>query len=129
MEEFVAVAARLLQKAEQARSKLDKAVREAVEIIKGSLTLKIPESRALVNGKDAELTPKEFAVLLVLVSSEGKEVSGEEIYRNVWGADMNNDSTAVRNHIYRLKKKLGEENTDSFSIVNLYGGGYAFTTK
>lgn len=129
MDEFTAVTARLLQRLEETRSKLDQAVREVSEITRGPLTLKIPYSKALVNGRDADLSPKEFAVLLMLVQNEGKELSGEEIYTSIWGATMNSDKNAIRTHLSRLRKKLDEENTDGFSIVNLYGGRYVFTTK
>ncbi|MDR1704062.1 MAG: response regulator transcription factor [Clostridiales bacterium] len=129
MDEFLTVTERLLQKAEQTQNKLDKAVREATELTRGPLTLILPQNKALVNGRDAELTPKEFAVLLMLVQNENKELSDETIYQSVWGMSMYNDKNAIRVHISRLKKKLGEEDTDDFSIVRLYGGGYSFITN
>jgi DNA-binding response OmpR family regulator len=128
MDEFAAVIARQLQKADETRNKLDKAVRDAIITTRGSLTLNIPQSRAIVNGYDTELTPKEFAVLLLLVQNEGKELTGEAIYESVWGTTMNGDSTTIRVHISRLKKKLNEENTDEFSILSGLGKGYTFTT-
>lgn len=129
MEEFVAVVKRLLEKTEQMKSKLDKAVREATIITRGILTLNIPLRKAYINGNDAGLTQKEFAVLLILVQNEDKEMPGEEIYRSVWGTTMNNDTNTINVHISHIKKKLGAENTDDFSILTKYGGGYTFTTK
>jgi DNA-binding response OmpR family regulator len=114
-----------LLKAERTRRK----VAEAAILTRGPLTLLIPQSKVLVDGRDAELTPKEFAILLMLVQNEGKELTGKAIYEKVWGTSANGDLGAVRQHISRLKKKLGEENTDDFSIVSFYGGGYAFMTK
>jgi DNA-binding response OmpR family regulator len=63
------------------------------------------------------------------MQNEDKELTGEAIYSHVWGTTANNDKNAIRMHISRLKKKLGEETADDFSIVSFYGGGYAFTTK
>jgi DNA-binding response OmpR family regulator len=114
-----------LQKAERTR----KRVAEARLLTRGPLTFFIPQVKALVGERDAELTPKEFAVLLMLVQNEGKELTGEAIYESVWGTTMNNDTGVVRQHISRLKKKLGEEDTDKFSILTGYGGGYTFTTR
>jgi DNA-binding response OmpR family regulator len=114
-----------LRNAERTRQK----VAEATELTRGPLTLLIPQGKALAGGRDAELTPKEFAILLMLVQNEGRELTGEAIYEKVWGTPLNNDTKALRNHISRLKKKLGEENTDAFSIVAVYGGGYIFTTR
>jgi DNA-binding response OmpR family regulator len=129
MEEFIAVAGRLLQKAERMKNKLDKAVQEATIMTRGTLTLQIPRMRVLVNDRDAELTPKEFAVLLMLVQNEDKELTGESIYESVWETIMNDDSGALRVHISRLKKKLDEENTDDFAILYRQGKGYVFTRK
>ena len=97
-------------------------------IHKGALTLDILRNKAFVNGRNAELTPKEFAVLLFLVQNEGKELTAEAIYEHVWGTAMNIDSGAVRRHISMLKKKLDEENAVDFSILTEYGRGYTFTT-
>ncbi|MCL1808641.1 MAG: response regulator transcription factor [Clostridiales bacterium] len=127
-EEFTAVIKRLLQKAQQERDKVDKAAREAAVITLGPLTLMLPENTALVNGCNAKLTPKEFAVLLLLVKNQGRELSSKAIYENVWGTAMNSDKNAIRMHVSRLKKKLGADNSDSFSILTGYGGGYTFTT-
>jgi DNA-binding response OmpR family regulator len=124
-EEFLAVVGSLLRRAAQTRKK----IAETTELTRGPLTLLIPQGKALVDGRDAELTPKEFAVLLMLVQNEDKELTGEAIYQRVWGTTMGNDSGAVRQHISRLKKKLGEENTDKFSILYEQRRGYIFTTQ
>ena len=124
MEEFMAVVQSLLRRAEQTRKK----IAEATVITRGSLSLHLPQSKALVNGRDAELTPKEFAVLLLLAQNEDRELTAKEIYEHVWGTTMNNDPNAIRLHISRLKKKLDEENSNDFSILTEYGGGYTFTT-
>ncbi|MDR1205131.1 MAG: response regulator transcription factor [Peptococcaceae bacterium] len=115
----------LLRRAEMTRQR----VTEATVLARGPLTLQIPRGKAFVDGRDAELTPKEFAVLLLLAQNEDQELTGEAIYERVWGAPLNNDKNAVRMHISRLKKKLGEEETDKFSILTGYGGGYTFITQ
>jgi len=123
-DEFTAVVGSMLRRARQIRQM----IAEASVITRGPITLNLPESKATVNGRDAELTPKEFAVLLMLVQNEGRELASERIYSNVWGATMNNDPNAVRLQISRLKKKLGEEDQDGFAIFTEYGKGYTFTT-
>jgi len=123
IKEFIAVVQSLLRRVDIIREK----IAETAVIAKGSLMLKTDERKAFVNGRDAELTSKEFAVLLMLVQNEEKEMSGEAIYMNVWGASMNNDANAIRLTISRLKKKLDEENAVDFNIFTKYGGGYTFT--
>jgi len=122
-DEFLAVIKSQLRRMEQTRKKIF----EASVITKGSLTLKIDERKAYVKGRDAELTPKEFAVLLLLMQNENKEISCDQIYESVWGAKMNGDPQPIRLHISRLKKKLGEENAADFNIFTEYGRGYTFS--
>jgi len=123
-DEFVAVVNSLLRRAEQVRKKID----EASVIAKGSLTLRVDERKAYVNGRDAELTPKEFAVLLMLVQNEDKELSSDAIFQNVWGGNMSIDTGLIRKNISTIKKKLDEEEADDFNIFTEYGRGYTFTT-
>ncbi|MCL1794627.1 MAG: response regulator transcription factor [Oscillospiraceae bacterium] len=123
-EEFIVVVRNLLSRVEQLRKKIE----ESYIIKKGALSLRLDERKAYVNGRDALLTGKEFAVLLVLVQNEDRELSYEAIYEQVWGMPMNENVNALRQQILRLRKKLGEENEKSFYIFNEHGKGYTFTT-
>jgi DNA-binding response OmpR family regulator len=123
--EFLAVVKCLLRWAEQMQKKID----EVISISKGSLTLKFNEKKAYINGKDAELSPKEFAILLLFIQNENQDLTYEQIYKIVWGADMNNDSNALRHSVSRLKKKIDEENADDFAIINKQGVGYSLNFK
>lgn len=128
MDELMAVIARLLKKAEETRRRLDQAVLEATELTRGSLTLCLPDGRAMVNGRDAGLTPKEFAVLLVLARNAGKPLTAGEIYSAVWSAGAVRDTGALRAHIAHIKQKIGTGHTDEYDIVYVRGKGYSFIT-
>lgn len=121
--EFVAVVNSLLRRAAQTKKKIS----ELSVIERGPFILKIYENKAFVNGRDAELTQKEFAVLLMLIKNENKEVPNEALYESVWNAPMNNNSGALRVHVSNLKKKIGEENSNDFAIFNNHGVGYTLT--
>ena len=129
MEELIAVVQRLLHREAQTRARIEQAVQEASTITRGALTLHIAHNKATVNGRDAGLSPKEFAILLMLVQQEGKVLTAEAIYESVWGAPMAGDSGTIRQHISRMKKKLGEETKGDFAILNDYGGSYTFIMK
>ena len=123
-DEFLAVVKSLLRRVEQARKVLD-----GITIIKkGSLTLKLDEHKAYINDRDTGLSSKEFALLLLLVQNENKELTYDELYEGVWGMAMINNAGALRQQISRMKRKLGEENAADFLICNDHGRGYAFTT-
>jgi DNA-binding response OmpR family regulator len=97
-------------------------------IKRGPITLLLPERKAFVDGREVELTSKEFTLLLILIQNEDKEVPYETIYQHVWGVTMNNNVCALRQQILRLRKKLDEENANDFYIINEHGKGYVFTT-
>ncbi len=121
-DELMAVAQRLLQRhMETQKNRADMSV-----ITRGSLSLNIPKSRAEVCGRDAGLTAKEFALLLLLVRSEGKELTADLLYKTVWDTSAEKDTRTVRTHINNLRRKLGAENTDDFDILSVYGKGYTF---
>jgi len=123
--EFLAVIESLLRKEKQMKKKID----EVSVIRRGALTLKFNEKKAFVDGRDAELTTKEFAILMMLVQNEDKELTYRTIYESIWGMSMNNNSSALRQQISRLKKKLDEDEVYDFSILNDWGKGYRFTMK
>jgi DNA-binding response OmpR family regulator len=64
-----------------------------------------------------------FALLLFFVQREGKTVSGEYLYENIWGQSMAEDSSAMKNMIYRLRKK---QSGSGYTITNERGEGYCF---
>ena len=123
-DELLAVADRLIKRHLQTKQKHE----QLTTIVKGSLTLDIPLSRAAVNGADAGLTVKEFALLLLLVQSEDKEVSPHELYEKVWGVPSGEDIRTIRFHIRNLRRKIHADDAKDYDIVSVYGKGYMFTT-
>jgi DNA-binding response OmpR family regulator len=59
-------------------------------------------------GEQLALSPKEFAVLELLLGAEGTVVPAEEILRRVWDEYADPFTTAVKTTISRLRSKLGD---------------------
>jgi two-component system response regulator VanR len=59
-------------------------------------------------GRPVELTPKEFAVLEVLLSTPGEVVSAEQLLHRVWDENADPFSNTVRMTVMTLRRKLGE---------------------
>ena len=123
-DELLAVADRLIKRHLQTKQKHE----QLTTIVKGALALDIPKTRATINGVDAGLTVKEFALLLLLVQSEDKEVSPQELYEKVWGVPSGDDIRTVRFHIKNLRWKIHADDAKDYDIVSVYGKGYMFTT-
>lgn len=76
-----------------------------------------------VDGKKAELTPKEYELLFYLVRNNGIAVSREKLLSDVWGFDFYGDDRTVDTHIKMLRSNLGKYRD---YIVTLRGLGYKF---
>ncbi|MCL2127262.1 MAG: response regulator transcription factor [Treponema sp.] len=81
---------------------------------KGVLQLDIIAGRAFLNGSDMLLSPKEFALLLLMVQNEGKLLTTASLYEAIWKLPLDTDTTVIRTAVSRLRQKLGCE----FSIEN-----------
>lgn len=96
--------------------------REEPPLRLGGLELDFISHRALLGGRDILLKPKEFALLAALAYEPGRPYSATELYKKVWGMDMAGDAHAVKEHISRIRSKLGKES--GLSIVSERGKGY-----
>ncbi len=74
---------------------------------RGELTLDPAKHVAQRNGKDLNLTKKEFGVLEVLLSAEGRVVSAEELLEKAWDENADPFTNVVRVTIMTLRRKLG----------------------
>jgi DNA-binding response OmpR family regulator len=74
----------------------------------GDLVLDIGSRRASRGDRQIELSPKEFGVLELLLASQGRTVSAEEMLERVWDEAANPFSSAVKVTLSRLRAKLGD---------------------
>jgi len=74
---------------------------------RGDLTLDTAQRRAFRGNRRMELAPKEFGVLELLLASQGRIVSAEELLERVWDEAADPFTTAVKITVSRLRAKLG----------------------
>jgi DNA-binding response OmpR family regulator len=89
---------------------------------RAGVTLDRPAQRAWRDGLLLSLTPKEFAVLEVLMRAEGTVVSAEELLEKAWDENADPFTNAVRVAVMTLRRKLG----DPPVIETVPGAGYRF---
>lgn len=77
----------------------------------------------LIDGEKAELTSKEYALLLLLVRNKGIVQSRDKILNEVWGYDSFGVDRTVDWQIKLLRSKLGEYRD---CIKTIRGVGYKF---
>ena len=77
-------------------------------------------------GERLQLTPREHAVLEVLILRDGKAVSKDTLSEKIFGLDDSSSADAIEIYIHRLRKKLGHA---PVAIVTLRGLGYLLEAK
>lgn len=76
-----------------------------------------------VDGKRADLSPKEYDLLFYMAKNKDIALTREKLISNVWGYDFYGDDRTLDTHIKLLRKSLGPY---SKFIVTLRGVGYRF---
>ncbi|HIY25824.1 MAG TPA: response regulator transcription factor [Candidatus Acutalibacter pullistercoris] len=87
------------------------------------LTIDFDARIVTVDGQRAELSPKEYDLLVYLVQNKNIALTREMLITNVWGYDFYGDDRTLDTHIKLLRKSLGPY---SKFIVTLRGVGYRF---
>jgi len=77
-------------------------------------------------GNRVELNPKEFELLVLLLSNRGQVFSREQILRKVWGYDYIGNDRTVDVHIRWMRRKLETDPDNPRYLVTVRGYGYKF---
>ena len=75
-----------------------------------------------LEGKEIDLTLKEYKILKKFLESPGRVFSREQLLDSIWGFDFAGDVRTVDSHVARLRTKLGEWGNKHLKTV--YGIGY-----
>ncbi len=89
----------------------------------GPLLVDLDAKRAAVDGRDIELTPKEFRLLTTLLERRGRTQSRRALLESVWDTTADIETRTVDMHVVRLRAKLGPA---AEMIETVRGFGYRF---
>ena len=73
------------------------------------------------NGEEIAVTPKEFDLLVYLITNDDEVFSRDKLLKEIWGYEFSGDTRTVDVHVRRLRKKIGEN-----YIKTVRGVGYKF---
>lgn len=106
------------------RSCLRKNRRFSSDIVKiGNLEMDSTNKTALIQGKNVELTLKEFELLELFVRYKNITMDRNRLLDRIWGYDYEGDPRTVDTHVKTLRAKLG---SSSEYIKTIRGTGYRF---
>ncbi|MGH3409602.1 MAG: response regulator transcription factor, partial [Streptosporangiaceae bacterium] len=77
-------------------------------LVRGDLRLDSARRVATRDGRRLDLSPKELAVLELLLAAQGSVVPAEELLERVWDEAANPFTNTVKMTISRLRAKLGD---------------------
>ena len=96
--------------------------RKSSKLEVGGLKLDLDKHICYKNGKQINLTPREFDILSLILSKKGAIVKREEVLTKIWGTDVSLETRTIDMHINSIRKKIGD--TNASVIVTLYGVGF-----
>ena len=79
--------------------------------------------QVLVDGKNVDLSYKEFELITYFAENQGIALSREKILTNVWNYDYFGDARTIDTHVKKLRSKLGDKGD---YIKTIWGMGYKF---
>ena len=99
---------------------------EVVTLADGGLRADLTARIVYVDGKRAEMTPKEYDLFFYMLKNKNIALTREKLICDVWGYDYFGDDRTLDTHIKLLRKSLGKY---ADYIVTLRGVGYRFDAE
>lgn len=97
------------------------------EVLKiGGIVMDRLAHQVKVDGKELELSYKEFELLTYFIENKGIALSREKILNHVWNYDYFGDARTIDTHVKKLRSKLGSRGE---YIKTIWGMGYKFEVE
>jgi two-component system, OmpR family, response regulator ResD len=95
-------------------------------IVFGDLELDPVARRVTVRGEEAQLTVREYDLLLHLMRHPGQVFSRDQLMESVWQYSFYSDTSTVTVHVRRLRAKIERDPSDPRWLQTVWGVGYRF---
>lgn len=95
-------------------------------ISEGGIELNKAAHMVKIDGRDIELSYKEFELLAYFMENKGIALSRDKILNSVWNYDYFGDARTIDTHVKKLRSKLGDKGE---LIKTIWGMGYKFEAE
>jgi DNA-binding response OmpR family regulator len=102
---------------------------EAKPLMAGEVVIRSDRFQAFVGDHSIDLTRREFELIELLASAEGRVLEREEIYSRLWGYTMVRGDRSVDVFVRKLRQKLEKASPDWRYIHTHFGIGYRFAAE
>jgi two-component system OmpR family response regulator len=125
--ELVARVKALFRRAEAMGSAHNEDAEETPSLHCGQMRIDVVKRQVSVAGTAADLTAKEFDLLLHFARHPGRVYSRVQLLDQVWGYGHEGYEHTVNSHINRLRAKIEKDPANPHYILTVWGVGYKFT--
>ncbi len=109
----------VVRRIEAVLRRIDGKMQETFVIQYKNICLDTESYEVHVAGKSVALTAREFDILKLLLTNQGKVFSRDNLLNSIWGYDYFGDEKIVNTHIKNIRRKLGVD-----YIETIRGVGY-----
>jgi DNA-binding response OmpR family regulator len=99
---------------------------ETIDFDDGRLVINLTQRQITVEGKEVELTPKEYELLRQLVLNAGMVLEYQSLISRIWGSEYDEDKKLVQSVVRRLRTKIEIIPNNPEYILVVEGVGYRF---
>jgi DNA-binding response OmpR family regulator len=116
----------LIARTQAVLRRTDKESARADVLRAGGLTLDRSAYRVFVNEREVGLTPSEFSLLEVMLSTPGRAFSRAELLEHLKGGAVEGVERTVDVHIRNLRSKIEPDPNRPYYVETVFGIGYRF---
>lgn len=98
-------------------------------LVFGNMRVDTDGRRVFIDGREVNLTAKEFDLLELLMNHPNKVYGREKLLNDVWGYEYPGDVRTVDVHIRRLREKIEPNPSEPNFIHTKWGVGYYFQNQ
>ena len=98
------------------------------ELRAGKVLLDTAAHTLAVNGREVDMTAKEFAILEYFLLNQGRLLTRSQILEHAWDYDFDGGRNLIEVYIGRLRKKLIEAGAED-PFVTIRGSGYRYAAE
>ncbi len=103
-------------------------VRESAEPIGpmkfNSCTVDLQSFQVLRDDQSVGLSPREAAILQLLIDANGRAIPRDELLERVWGSSSYVTNRTIDTHVLHLRKKIEADPKQPEHLLTVHGVGY-----
>ncbi|MFC8661135.1 response regulator [Streptomyces sp. NPDC057199] len=108
------------------RTKTAPLAQETAVVTTDDFTIDLLAKKATRAGHDIRLTPTEWHLLEILVTSPGRLITQKHLLQEVWGVSQSNKTNYLRVYMAQLRRKLETDPSHPRYLITEPGMGYRF---